>query len=264
MKILITNDDGFHSSSLNVLCQYLSPRHSIFVVAPALEQSGVGQAISINHSLSYRELSGHAFPAYEVSGTPSDCVKLAVCHLFKEEKFDLVISGINPCENAGLSSIYSGTVAGAREGATWGIPSLALSVWDDDREKVEYAAGWVSALLEKPKFLDLQPGVYWDINFPNCETADINGCRVSHMSLARFEDHYQEFKTPRGTSEYWLVGAKRQDEFEEGSDDWVLRDHMIAITPLQIDQTCREELERLAALEKEFVDIQSEKHVMNN
>ncbi|MFC1585199.1 5'/3'-nucleotidase SurE [Fibrobacterota bacterium] len=259
MEILVTNDDGFQSPPLLVLCSLLSKKHTVKVVAPANEQSGIGQAISLNQSLTYKGIDWYEYPVYLVSGTPSDCVKLAVCHLFEDQKFDLVLSGPNTCENAGLSTLYSGTVAGAREGATWGIPSIALSVWDDEIEKIEYAAGWMAGLLEKPGLLDFPPGVFWSINFPDSRPQEIAGVKIAHMSTAMFKDHYQEYTTPRGVPEYWLTGAKRREQFEEGSDDLFLLRKNITITPLHLNQTCVQEKDRLFPLLNEFMALQESK-----
>jgi 5'-nucleotidase len=252
MKILVTNDDGFNCPFLKLLCSQISKKHDIRVVAPAHEQSAIGQAITLNHSLRYRELDSYDFPACQVFGTPSDCVKFAVVHLFKDLKFDLVISGINPCENAGLSTLYSGTVAGAREAAAWGIPAVALSVWDDSRDKAEYAADWIAGLLDKPDLFDFSPGVFWSVNFPNCEPARVSGIRITNMSPAMFKDRYVEYKTPKGHPEFWLTGEKCREQYTDGSDDLALSENMIALTPLQIDQTSEEEKRRLERLQAEI------------
>ena len=264
MKILVTNDDGFQCPFLELLCSHISEKHDIRVVAPAHEQSAVGQAITLNQSLMYKELDSFTFPACQVYGTPSDCVKFAVCHLYGDQKFDLVLSGINTCENAGLSTLYSGTVAGAREGAAWGIPSVAVSVWDDTREKAEYAAGWIMEILDRPRLFDFSPGVFWSVNFPDCGPEQINGTRITHMSSAMFKDHYVEYKTPKGHSEFWLTGEKLRDQFTEGSDDEALCGNMISITPLQIDQTSRKEKERLEILWNETAADQLQALMKNN
>jgi 5'-nucleotidase len=256
MKILITNDDGFSSPALGVLCRNVTKNHEIFMVAPAREQSGVGQAITLHKSLAIESAAGFDYPAYKVSGTPSDCVKAAICHLFQEQKFDLVISGINPVENAGLSCLYSGTVAGAREGATWGIPSIALSVSEGSDDKIEYAAKWTCELLNNRSLFKFEPGVFWNINFPECAPEDISGVQVSHMSMAMFDDHYRETKTDDGNVEYILSGIKRKEQFDPGSDDHVIQNNKISITPLHINQTCLQEKERLLPLEKELLALQ--------
>src|SRR5688572_30812114 len=131
MKILVTNDDGILSPVLTVLADALHPDHEVLVAAPSLDQSGMSQAFThgADKRLAYKQDSASPYPKYQVMGTPCDCVKVAIAHLFKDRGIDLVLSGINLGENAGMSAVYSGTVAAAREGAMWGIPSLAVSVW---------------------------------------------------------------------------------------------------------------------------------------
>lgn len=253
MKILVTNDDGFQSPYLEILCETLSQKHSIYLVCPGFEQSGIGQAISIYKSLSYSSLEGKNYPAFKVDGTPSDCVKLAVCHLLKDVSFDLVVSGINPGENAGLSTLYSGTVAGAREGATWSIPSIALSVWNSELFRSQHAAQWLLDLLENKDYHIKEPGVFWNVNFPSCPPSEISGTKICTMSRAEFKDKYIEYHTPRGTSEFWLDGYKHPEHFLEGTDDSALKENNIAITPLSIDQTSRDEHTRLTQINSPLI-----------
>ncbi len=245
MKILITNDDGFQSPYLDILCEVLKTDHQIHLIAPFHEQSGIGQAISMYRSLKYQKLAGKNYPAYKVDGTPSDCIKLAICHLFREEKFDLVVSGINPGENAGLNALYSGTVAGAREGATWGIPSLALSIWEGNMERARHAADWLHRFLQSSNAFLAEKGKFWNINFPKCPPSEIEGIHIGKMGLAEFKDRYLEVVTPRGHSEYWLDGYKHLEEIGPDTDDEALLNNKIAITPLTIDQTCSVEQARL-------------------
>ncbi|MBF0429755.1 MAG: 5'/3'-nucleotidase SurE [Fibrobacteria bacterium] len=245
MKILITNDDGCQSTFIIPLIEELGHEHELFLVVPDSEQSAISQAITINSSLRYEPLTGKPFPAFQVAGSPSDCVKLAVCHLFKDVSFDLVVSGINPGENAGLSSLYSGTVAGAREGATWGIPSVSLSIWDKSLVHTKNAAKWFSQILDIPGLFNFAPGTFWNVNFPDCEPSAICGTRVCNMSTAIFDDEYIEHKTVRGHSEYWLYGFKDKSQFLPEADDLGLDQHYITITPLQVDQTCQSETTRL-------------------
>ncbi len=247
MNILLTNDDGFASPFLGVMADALKGSHNIYMAAPSTEQSGVGQAIAIYTSLTCSQVSTLPYPAYQVVGSPSDCVKFAVCHLYKHIQFDLAISGINPGENAGLCALYSGTVAGAREAATWGIPAVSISVWDSAPHRACHAAAWLSKSLAIPGFMSIAPGVFWNINFPRCEPEHIKGTEFCRMSTAMFKDHYVEYTTPRGTAEYWLDGAKPASKFQPGTDDWALSQSQIAISPLFIDQTCGVELQRLKA-----------------
>ena len=264
MNILVTNDDGFQSPSLPILCAELNKEHKVKLVVPTYEQSAVGQAISLHKSMTYQVLEGYEIPSFKLDGSPSDCVKFSVCHLFKNEKIDLVISGINPCENAGLSALYSGTVAGAREGATWGIPAIAISVWDGSLEKAKIAAKWLVNFLQKLHVADFPKGVFWNINSPNCEYHDVAGVRIASMGEVMFKDHYVEYITPRKVPEYWLAGVKCNEQFLNQTDDYFLSQNYITITPLQINQTSWQEMKRLEQLQSTFDELPACSDIQSN
>lgn len=250
MRLLITNDDGVESTSLHKLCLALSQDHEVHCVAPRREQSGVGQAISIYTSLTYTDLTNYPYPTHSVLGTPSDCVKLAICHIYHGVPFDLVISGINPGENAGLSAIYSGTVAAAREAATWGVPGIAVSVWDKEDSRFDYAAEWMARLLSPSFKMDARK--IWNINFPPCTADQIKGVKVCRMSMAMYKDNFVGLKTPRGTTEYWLDGEKPVEHFTPESDDYELRNRYITVTPLSLDQTDSSEIKKIQILQNQL------------
>lgn len=255
MKILLTNDDGIDSPYLRILCEALCLEHDVLLVAPEQEQSGIGQAISIYRSLNCREVEGFPCSARRLNGSPSDCVKFAVSHLRKDDPFDLVVSGVNPGENAGLSSLYSGTVAAAREAATWGLPAISLSVWRGSDEAATWAARWLLALLRQPQLLQIPSGAFWNVNFPDIPPSKVQGVKVCSMSSAMYRDHYLEQPTPRGYPEYWLVGEKPVERFLAGTDDQRLHEKFITITPLSIDQTSAAELSRLGPLEADLARL---------
>lgn len=244
MRLLVTNDDGIPSSFLHLLCQKLASQHQVTCVVPKTEQSGVGQAISMFQGLKVIKHTEFSYPTFSVSGTPSDCLKFAFCHLYHPTSFDLVISGINPGENAGLSALYSGTVAGAREAASWEVPSIALSVWNSEMWRAEAASDWILRLLEQPEVLP-QKNVFWNVNFPFCPTHQIKGVKVCTMSLAMFSDKYIPIHTPRNTTEYWLDGIKNIQQFHPDSDDHFLKEGYITVAPLQVNQTNLAEITRL-------------------
>lgn len=250
MKILITNDDGIRSPVLTALADALHQEHQVLVAAPATDQSGMSQAFThgTEKRLAFRADAHSPYPKYEVLGTPCDCVKFAVAHLFKATEIDLVLSGINLGENAGMSAIYSGTVAAAREGAMWGIPSIAVSVWQNSPDRLSHAVDWLLRLLRKPDQLPRRPAGLWNVNFPPCAPAEIKGAAITRMSTVMFRDSYEAVRTEHGLTEFRLLGYKPQSEFAEGTDDWALARGHISITPLQVSQSDRIEAERLGAL----------------
>lgn len=251
MKILVTNDDGIDSPVLTALADALSREHDVLVSAPATDQSGMSQAFThgVNRLLAYRADSLKPYPKYQVAGTPCDCVKFAVAHLQKDQKIDLILSGINLGENAGMSAVYSGTVAAAREGAMWGIPALAVSVWKNAPDHLENAVQWLLKLLRTPSILPIKPGSLWNINFPPCDPDRIQGVEITTMSTVMFVDSYEPVLTEHGLTKFRLVGYKPEERFAPGTDDYALARNRISITPLQVDQSDAGETRRLASAE---------------
>ncbi|MDB5106719.1 MAG: stationary-phase survival protein SurE [Fibrobacteres bacterium] len=254
MKILVTNDDGILSPVLTTLADALHKEHEVLVAAPSLDQSGMSQAFTHGHAkrIVYRGDDTSPYPKFQVVGTPCDCVKFAVAHLFKHLQIDLILSGINLGENAGMSAIYSGTVAAAREGAMWGIPSLAVSVWHNAPDHLDYAVNWLIRLLREPSVLPMRPGGLWNINFPPCNPDRITGVEITSMSTVMFKDSYEVLQSEHGITEHRLVGYKPEERFVPGTDDYALARNRISITPLQISQSDSGESRRLAGLQSHW------------
>ena len=257
MKILITNDDGILSPVLTLLADALSAEHEVLVVAPATDQSGMSQAFThgLEKRLTFKAEAGSPYPKYQIMGTPCDCVKFAVAHLFQDGKIDLVLSGINLGENAGMSAIYSGTVAAAREGAMWGIPAIAISVWNHAPERLAPAVDWIRRLLRKPGLLPGNSGGLWNINFPPCHPDAIEGAEITAMSTVMFKDSYEAVRTEHGITEFRLTGYKPGERFVPGTDDYALARNRISITPLQISQSDAGETLRLAGLQSHWDSV---------
>jgi 5'-nucleotidase len=291
MKILVTNDDGIRSPVLSLLADALHREHEVRVAAPATDQSGMSHSFThgIDKRLAFRADAASPYPKYEVMGTPCDCIKFAVAYLFKADDVDLVISGINLGENAGMSAVYSGTVAAAREGAMWGIPGLAVSVWKNEPARLKHAVDWILELLRHPALLPKRssgpasgplrtagdppgtagdprspsgpaggqpplsgPAGLWNINFPPCEPAEIAGQAVTAMSTVMFRDSYEAIRSEHGLTDFRLVGYKPEAEFRAGTDDWALARKLISITPLRISQSDEGEALRAAGLKAEW------------
>jgi len=240
MRILLTNDDGVLSPVLHTTAEALAREHEVVVAAPAHDQSGTSH--SFTHGVgrlltAHRETApgAHDYPVHRIDGTPSDCVKFAVAHLLKDAPPDLVVSGPNLGENAGISAVYSGTVAAAREGALWNLPALAVSLSDHGPAQLAYALEWLLGLLRKPDLLPA-PGSFWNINFPACAPDQVAGARFAAMSTAMFRDHYETVQTEHDIPGYQLRGHKPAELFVPGTDDDVLRRNFIAVTPLRVSQ----------------------------
>jgi len=248
MNILLTNDDGIHSKSLLALAGALAPLAQVTVVAPQHEQSGVGHAFSYYTTLHYGKATEYPCEAYWLKGTPSDCSKFAICEILKGREPDLVISGINNGENAGVAVVYSGTVAGAREAALWNIPAIALSVQESQAHVISKCIEWVLGIVKSGLWKPMPRGTFWTVNFPAVLDSEYKGMRVCPMSTVMFVDEYLKVINPRKQEEYWLTGFKNRPEFPEGTDDWWLAQGYSTLTPLQVDQTAIPEIQRLQDL----------------
>lgn len=244
MRILVANDDGIFSPGIKALAMALKELGELMVVAPDVEQSGVGHSITFRRPLRFKHTGSAGFgdiPAYRVDGTPADCVVMGV-HLLG--KPDLVVSGINIGVNLGLDLTHSGTVAAALEGVSYGIPSIAFSLdamgeelqFEDAAQQTVPIVAWVIKNGLPPKTL-------LNVNFPNHPP---KGLRVTRLSTHHYEDMVVPRTDPDGGSYYWVSG-KPTAELEEGTDLWAIRNGYTSITPISADltnYTFKTELER--------------------
>jgi 5'-nucleotidase len=269
MRILLTNDDGVQSPVLHRAAEALSAEHEVVVVAPSHDQSGRSHAFTHGPDklLTHAAEAGHSWPGlvYRVDGTPADCVKFAVAHLLKDRLPDLVVSGPNVGENAGVSAVYSGTVAAAREAALWNIPGLAVSLahlegefgdpastMRERRARLDFALDWILALLRagaEDAALLPAPGALWNVNFPARAPDEVVGTRFTRMGSAMFDDHYVEGVTAHGLPGHKLEGRKPVERFEPGTDDHALRQGYVAVAPLRVSQADEAALAALGARE---------------
>ncbi len=253
MNILLTNDDGVDAYGLAALATVLAESHTVTVAAPAAEQSGIGHAFTFNTPLTYAQTSRRGLTTFAVRGTPADCVKFAVSHLLAHRP-ELIVSGINLGENSGTSSIYSGTVAAAREGALWGIPSIAFSVTGSELSWVDgYAKqsalllDWLAA-LDRGRFICHHSRTFFNVNFPPCPPEQCRGLVSTRQSLAFFDDHYRTVNGPDAASGYVLFGEKQNLESSLDYDSRALLDDYATLTPMGLDATDHSALSRLRSL----------------
>jgi 5'-nucleotidase len=208
------------------------------VVAPLKEMSGASHAFTYNSPLSLDEVRRNGYTAFSINGTPADAVKIGVTQLYKERP-DYIVAGINSGENAGVSCYYSGTVAAAREGCFWCVPSLAVSVSRTDDESYAFAAQKVRELLKKimDKEIVFDPArVYLNINFPDLPPEEIRGIRVTRQGLSPFKDDYRKSRDSSGNQAYWIYGEKEESKDNE-DDDVQIKTGIITVTPLTLDST---------------------------
>lgn len=237
--ILITNDDGIFAPGLHALIQIAKPFGRVVVIAPNSPQSGMGHAITIHQPIRLHKLKDFEdVEAYECSGTPVDCVKLAKNVILKDEKIDICLSGINHGSNASINIIYSGTMSAAMEASLEGIPSIGFSLLDYSFEAdFQACESFIMDILIKA----LQTGIYncnlLSVNIPKLEKSQIKGIKVCKQAEGRWDEEFKESKDPRGESYYWLTGKFVAPEPQPDTDIWALNNGYISIVPSGHDLT---------------------------
>ncbi|MFA4916867.1 MAG: 5'/3'-nucleotidase SurE [Syntrophales bacterium] len=238
MRFLLTNDDGIYAKGLSALYQELSKDADCLIVAPEVEQSAVGHAITIFRPLMVREAKKNGnFLGYSVTGTPADCVMIGIREL-SEQPVDLVISGINLGPNVGINVIYSGTVSAATEGAIMGIPSIALSLDTQRDPDFTFAARFARKMAKFMVKHNPLNNIPLNINIPALPEDKIKGIVVTKQSRTRFIETFEKRVDPRDNIYYWLAGETQiPDEEEMNSDVSALSRGLISITPIYYDLT---------------------------
>ncbi|RLB79462.1 MAG: 5'/3'-nucleotidase SurE [Deltaproteobacteria bacterium] len=245
MRVLLTNDDGIYAPGLLALHEVFSEDSVVDIVAPVTEMSAVGHAITLSFPLRVQEIKRNGkFYGYAVSGTPADCVKIALKELLNEPP-DIVVSGINPGRNVGMDILYSGTVSAATEAAFLGTRAISVSV--DDRKDPNYgfAAQVARTIVNFVMKSDLRDGTALNVNVPGISPDRVRGIAFTRQGLSRFEERFERRTDPRGNTYYWLAGETIVENGSPDTDFVALKNGMITITPIHYDLTCEEELERL-------------------
>jgi 5'-nucleotidase len=242
LRILLTNDDGIHAEGLGVL-ERIARRLSddVWVVAPETDQSGFAHSLSLSEPLRMRKIGEKH---YALRGTPTDCVIMGVRKLMPAPP-DLILSGVNSGSNVADDVTYSGTVAGAMEGALLGIRSIALSQaynFVNDGRIVPWntAETLGPELLDRLLATDLPPGVFLNVNFPNCEPEEAQGWEVTVQGKLVHGLWIDERADGRGLPYYWLRFGREPAELREGTDMHAVRANRISVTPLQLDLTAHD------------------------
>lgn len=248
MLILLTNDDGLTAAGIQALRKAVEPLGEVVLVAPDRERSASGHGITMHKPLRVDKQYFGKSLGYAVSGTPADCVKLALEQLLDRPP-DLVISGINRGANLGTDILYSGTVSGALEAIINGIPSIAVSLDLRGNELFSTAANFIPKLLPQIIKKPLPCRTFLNINVPDVESNAIKGVQIAKLGARRYINSIEERKDPRGRSYYWLAGIL-EDNAQPGTDVWAVAHNYIAITPVQYDLTDYSQLENLKQLEK--------------
>jgi 5'-nucleotidase len=255
VRILLTNDDGVNASGLRLL-ETIARRFSddIWVVAPTEEQSGAGHSLTLSRPVRLRKLGERRFC---VTGTPTDAVMMAVAHVMKEERPDLILSGINRGANLAEDVTYSGTVSAAVEGVLAGIPSIALSqvyAREGMGDSVPFAAaeGWAERVLRPIVERGIAPGTLVNINFPALPADEVKGVRVARQGRHDYGRLRIVQRTdPRGYDYFWFGLAPVIQTAGHETDLEAIADGYVAVTPLHLDLT---HMPSLAAIGELYAD----------
>ncbi len=248
MKILLTNDDGIYAPGLLNLYEEIKSFGDVKIVAPYREQSGCSHSISLLMPLRVEKTKiKEKLSGYCVYGTPADCVKYAINKLYKKAP-DLVLSGINQGANTGINAVYSGTVAGAREGVILGIPSISVSLTSKKYKNFTFASGFTLEFIKKIFKEGFPEGIFFNINIPKGDKSEIKGVRITKQSTNRFFEKYEARKDPFGKEYFWLTGEKRTFDNDSWDDESVVRKGYVSVTPLHYDQTAYNRIDSLQEL----------------
>lgn len=250
--ILITNDDGLFAPGIKALTNIAASFGDIVIVAPDSPQSGQGHAVTLDKPLRINKVNTfNNAEAYECSGTPADCVKLAKHLLLKDKKVDLCLSGINHGANSSINIIYSGTMSAAMEASIEGINSIGFSLLDFSFEAdFEASASYVQSIIEKTLKHGLIHTNLLNVNIPKLKKNEIKGIKVCRQAEGRWIEEFAEGTDPRGQKYYWLSGKFVTEDDIEGTDEWALRNGYISIVPSGHNLTRHQAIEPLKHFEE--------------
>lgn len=238
--ILVTNDDGIYGPGLKPLINELRKIGRVIAVVPDQERSGTSHSITLHKPIRVQKLG---VATYIINGTPADCVRYGIISLIKSQP-DLVVSGVNAGPNMGHDVIYSGTVAGAREGAVFKVPAMAVSVAEMASGDFNLAAK-VAGRIAKKMLREVFPkDIYLNVNVP----AKARGIRITSLGQRKYDDTIECRTDPRGLKYYWLAGKFVSGVHQAGTDITVVTEHYVSVTPLKLDPTAEELFPRFKSL----------------
>ncbi len=245
--ILVTNDDGINAPGIRTLISIMKDIGDIVVVAPDSPQSGMGHAITINSTLHSSKITpkDSEIIEYSCSGTPADCVKLAINELMPR-KPDLCVSGINHGSNSSINVIYSGTMSAAIEAGIEGVPAIGFSLLDyswnaDFNQSKDFIRRIVINALNNK----IPKGVVLNVNIPSIKKSDIKGVKICRQAMAYWVEEFDKRKNPLGQEYYWLTGKFVNKDQGEDTDEWALNNNYISIVPVEFDLTAHHAIQGL-------------------
>lgn len=242
MNILVSNDDGYLAIGLRTLADALTRLGTVTVVAPDRNRSGASNSLTLDRPLRIHETEDGVFC---VEGTPTDSVHAAITGLLDTQP-DMVISGINDGANLGDDVLYSGTVAAAMEGRFLGLPAIAVSLAHEGHGHFDTAAQVVVELLARMDREPLPVDTILNVNVPDCPYADLAGFQATRLGHRKRAEGVVRDTDPRGRPIYWIGPAGSEEDAGPGTDFHAVRSGAVSVTPLQVDLTRYQALDRIA------------------
>ena len=245
--ILVTNDDGINAPGIRTLVSVIKDIGDVIVVAPDSPQSGMGHAITINSTLHSSRITpkNSEIIEYSCSGTPADCVKLAINELMPR-KPDLCVSGINHGSNSSINVIYSGTMSAAIEAGIEGVPAIGFSLldysWNADFSQ---SKDFIRKITLNALNNGIPKGVVLNVNIPAVKKSDIKGVKICRQAKAYWVEEFDKRKNPLGQEYYWLTGKFVNKDQGEDTDEWALNNNYISIVPVEFDLTAHHAIKGL-------------------
>ena len=245
--ILVTNDDGINAPGIRTLISVVKNIGDVIVVAPDSPQSGMGHAITINSTLHSSKITpkNSEIIEYSCSGTPADCVKLAINELMPR-KPDLCVSGINHGSNSSINVIYSGTMSAAIEAGIEGVPAIGFSLldysWNAD---FSHSKDFIRKITLNALNNGIPKGVVLNVNIPAVKKSDIKGVKICRQAKAYWVEEFDKRKNPLGQEYYWLTGKFVNKDQGEDTDEWALKNNYISIVPVEFDLTAHHAIKGL-------------------
>lgn len=249
--ILVTNDDGILAPGIRALIDVMKEIGEVVVVAPDSPQSAMGHAITINNTLKLEKvkIDKELVLEYSCSGTPVDCVKIAINEILKR-KPDLCVSGINHGSNSSINVIYSGTMSAAVEAGIEGIPAIGFSLldysWDANFEPIKTHIKQIALKVLKK---GVPEGVILNVNFPKLSQEEIKGVKICRQAKAMWQEEFDKRTNPQGKEYYWLTGKFVNLDKGTDTDEWALENGYISIVPVQFDLTAHHAIQQLNSWE---------------
>ncbi|MGO4920116.1 5'/3'-nucleotidase SurE [Maribacter spongiicola] len=251
--ILVTNDDGITAPGLRMLVSIMKKIGDVVVVAPDSPQSGMGHAITLDTALFSKkmkiDLDQDGIDEYSCSGTPADCVKLALQEILPKRP-DICVSGINHGSNSSINVIYSGTMSAAIEAGIEGIPAIGFSLcnysWNADFEQ---AKDFIHTIVTQALENGIPKGTVLNVNIPKLTKKEIKGIKICRQAKANWKEKFDKRTNPMGKDYYWLTGEFELLDKGEDTDEWALANGYISVVPTHFDLTAHHVIQELNSWE---------------